>query len=389
MKKKKKWFWETGLEPEQQRKFDQMMERRSGKILIPAGIAIIFFQIYNIIYTLYYTEFRLYTEASRIYMGFYVFLLCFSGVMFLLRIMPDRGKTDRSRLFLNLYQGYGIVLVFWAACMNAYDQRVSDNLNVYGVAAIGVAALIYLKPAAAAAVFILSELLLLLAMPVFQPGGMTEHYGSYVNSFVVMVTALFISVYRYETVLGDFRKQELIASQNREIMRKSEALDYLANHDTLTGLWNRRFLEICLEEWIRQENPGVFAVIMLDVDYFKQYNDTYGHQQGDECLHRISGALRLIAGKGTLFRYGGEEFLCMLPGAEDGEAQKLGQEFCQCVERLAIPAAHPEQVVTVSAGCASGRMDRKEAFEQLLEQADQALYRAKAKGRNCVEGASV
>lgn len=386
MKKKRRWFGKTVFEPDQQRKFNQMIEKRSGKILIPAGIVIMFFQIYNIIYTLYYTEFRLHTEPSRVYMGFYIFLMLFSGIMYLIRMIFSGTEKDRSSLFLKMYQWYGLVLIVWAAGMNAYDQRVSDNLNVYGAAAVGVAALVYMKPAAAVSGFLISEVTLLLLMPVFQPGGMTEHYGSYVNSLVLMFTALFISIYRYETVRGDFQKQELIASQNREIMQKSEALDYLANHDTLTGLWNRRFLEICLEGWFCQEDAGTFAVMMIDVDYFKQYNDTYGHQQGDECLQRISGAIRLVAGKATVFRYGGEEFLCMLPEAEEGEIWRLGKEICQCVERLAIPAADSGRNVTVSAGWASGKMKCREEFEFLLEQADLALYRAKENGRNRVEG---
>lgn len=389
MKKRRGWFGETVFEPDQQRKFNQMIEKRSGKILIPAGIVIMFFQIYNIIYTLYYTEFRLHTEPSRVYMGFYVFLMLFSGIMYLARVLLSRTEKDRSSLFLKMYQWYGVVLIVWAAGMNAYDQRVSDNLNVYGAAAIGVAALVYMRPVAAASGFLISEILLLLLMPVFQPGGMTEHYGSYVNSLVLMFTALFISIYRYETVRGDFQKQELIASQNKEIMQKSEALDYLANHDTLTGLWNRRFLEICLEGWVCQEDAGTFAVMMIDVDYFKQYNDTYGHQQGDECLQRISSAIRLVAGKATVFRYGGEEFLCMIPKAEEGEIRRLGKEVCQCVERLAIPAADPGRNVTVSAGWASGEMKSRESFEWLLEQADLALYRAKENGRNRAEGPEV
>lgn len=382
-------FGNMSMEPEQQKKFERMMETRSWKILVPAGIVIMIFQIYNIFYALYYTEFRLDTEASRVYMGLYLFLLFFSAVMFLLRFSAGRKTERNDRLFLRMYQWYGIVLVMWAACISAYDQRVSDNLNVYGVAAIGVAALVYMRPAAAVISYFLSGMVLFCAMPAFQPGGMSEHYGSYVNSVVLVITAVFISIYRYETVRDDFRKQELIACQTREIMQKSEALDYIANHDALTGLWNRRFLEICLEEWISRKNSENYGVLMIDVDYFKQYNDTYGHQQGDECLRRISGAVHLVTGRGNLFRYGGEEFLCILPDAEKGETQKLGQEICQSVERLSIKASGQNRVVTVSVGWSAGKMEQKEQFGRLLEEADKALYRAKTEGRNRVEGREV
>ena len=83
--------------------------------------------------------------------------------------------------------------------------------------------------------FLLAEALLLTAMPYFQPGGMLEHYGTYINSVVLAVIASAISIYRYSTVRSDFQKQELIARQNREILRKSEELNYVANHDCADG----------------------------------------------------------------------------------------------------------------------------------------------------------
>ena len=128
---------------------------------------------------------------------------------------------------------------------------------------------------------------------------------------------------------------------------------------------------------------------MIDVDHFKQYNDRYGHQKGDECLQRVAGVIDLAAGKGKLFRYGGEEFLCLLAQPQTDEAAKLGEEICRYVERLAIPAAAPEGVVTVSVGWAEGRAAERESFEELMAEADRALYRAKQAGRNRVEGPEI
>lgn len=82
---------------------------------------------------------------------------------------------------------------------------------------------------------------------------------------------------------------------------------------------------------------------MIDIDYFKQYNDTYGHLQGDECLRRVASALNLVVSKGRLFRYGGEEFLCVVPEFGEKQARKLGEEFCRSIERLGIPAADPRE----------------------------------------------
>ena len=96
--------------------------------------------------------------------------------------------------------------------------------------------LVYMKPVISIPGFLAAELFVLLGMPRFQPGGVAEHYGTYLNSVVLAATAIAVSVYRYGTVRSEFQKQELIESQNQEILRKSEELNYMANHDALTGL---------------------------------------------------------------------------------------------------------------------------------------------------------
>ena len=243
-------FRGTAMDLEQERKFEQVLEQRCWRYFLPIGISIILFEIYNIIYALHYTDFRLDTRASRVYMVFYLILLTVTVAAIVLRnaISGRRGKEGKSRLCLRIYQVYGLILLFWAACVTVYDQRVSDNLNVYMSAALAIAVLVYMEPLFSVCGFLLAEALLLTAMPYFQPGGMLEHYGTYINSVVLAVIASAISIYRYSTVRSDFQKQELIARQNREILRKSEELNYVANHDALTGLWNRRFLEICLSD---------------------------------------------------------------------------------------------------------------------------------------------
>lgn len=381
-----KELFRTAMDPEQEREFEQLTEKRCWKIFLPAGIVIMLFQVYNIVYTLQYTDFTLRTAASRVYTVLYAVLLAVTAAAFAVRRAIVKKNENESHRCLLLYQGYGMALLFWSACISVYDQRVSDNLNVYIITAIGIAVMIYLKPLVSISGFCLTEAFIFAAMPQFQPGEMSEHYGSYVNSVLLVITAVFISVYRYWTMRADFEKQMVIARQNREILQKSEALDYLASHDTLTELWNRRFLERFLEEWMQDRAQKELAVLMIDVDYFKQYNDTYGHQRGDECLRRVSAALNLVIGKGMLFRYGGEEFLCIYPEAGEKETEKLGKELCRSVERLAVPGGIQGQAVTVSVGWARGTVSDREEFENLLGKADQALYRAKLEGRNRAVG---
>ena len=102
----------------------------------------------------------------------------------------------------------------------------------------------------------------------------------------------------------------------------------MANHDALTGLWNRRFLEFFLDGLFCQKNETEMAVLMIDVDYFKQYNDTYGHQKGDECLKRIAGAMKLVVSRGRLFRYGGRRVCLRRSGIRKRRWKKARGRAC-------------------------------------------------------------
>lgn len=142
-----RFFQNPALDAEQERRFMDMMEKRCWKYFLPVGSSIIVFQIYNIFYALQYTGFQLNTRGSRVYMTLYLILLTVVAAAFLLRKTVLSRSKEKSRLCLLLYQWFGLILLLWAACVTVYDQRVSDNLNVYTVAALGIAVLVYMKPA--------------------------------------------------------------------------------------------------------------------------------------------------------------------------------------------------------------------------------------------------
>ncbi|MEH3117627.1 MAG: GGDEF domain-containing protein [Methylorubrum populi] len=165
----------------------------------------------------------------------------------------------------------------------------------------------------------------------------------------------------------------------------------LSRTDALTGLPNRRALDLCLDQWLSSD--GSVAVLMIDIDHFKRFNDTLGHLAGDDCLRRVADALATLGFARTdliCARYGGEEFALVLNGGGQGEATRLADDLVKAVASLGIP--HPGRrdgldVVTVSVGVAACRVDpqadrtanRKAA---LLAAADRALYEAKRRGRN-------
>ena len=169
-----------------------------------------------------------------------------------------------------------------------------------------------------------------------------------------------------------------------------EHLSNLAVHDGLTGIYNRRYFDETLaREWKRtMREKAPLSLIMLDIDYFKKYNDTYGHQAGDECLRQvattISGALRRPADMAA--RYGGEEFVVVLPNLKLEDSAKFGETIRAKIEALKMEHKQSDAnpFITVSLGIASVVPSSISSYEELVGAADKALYSAKNKGRNRV-----
>lgn len=186
------------------------------------------------------------------------------------------------------------------------------------------------------------------------------------------------------------QKKEIIKRKNAEkkLRIANSKLKELASKDPLTALANRRcFEEVMQKEWkraVREQTPT--AVIICDIDYFKAYNDTYGHQQGDECLKEVASA---IAGAirrpmDIAARYGGEEFIALLPNTDTDGAFHVAEAMRRNIERLKITHAGSSvsSHVSISLGIAGGTPTRNSTCETLIEMADNALYRSKDEGRN-------
>jgi diguanylate cyclase (GGDEF)-like protein len=189
------------------------------------------------------------------------------------------------------------------------------------------------------------------------------------------------------TAIDDMAEQ--LAAHEHLLRDANERLKQEAQIDALTGLANRRNFDGQLaEEWqaaARLKRP--VALLMIDVDHFKPFNDRYGHPQGDFCLRRLGKILSAAIRKDTdlAVRYGGEEFVLLLPGADIAEAAEVAERLRRAVEELRIVhAAVPSGHVTVSIGVASLVPGAGETAEQLIEVADAALYAAKHRGRNTV-----
>ncbi len=170
--------------------------------------------------------------------------------------------------------------------------------------------------------------------------------------------------------------------QNRE-------LDMISRRDALTGLGNRRSLEETLELCERSiDVPDEFSIVLLDIDHFKMFNDTAGHQAGDICLKRVAGIIQaeLRGHADHAFRFGGEEFMVVFPKTAFSRAIAIAERMREAIEHAAIPhpALEPGLVVTASFGVACARRGYEVRAADIVANADAALYAAKRNGRNQV-----
>ncbi|APW44511.1 sensor domain-containing diguanylate cyclase [Rhodoferax saidenbachensis] len=177
-----------------------------------------------------------------------------------------------------------------------------------------------------------------------------------------------------------------VEERTQQLQALNDKLEALSMVDGLTGIANRRqFDQVLQKEWTRMQRLGQpLALVMVDVDWFKQYNDQYGHQAGDECLRAIAQAILGISRASDLVaRYGGEEFVMIAPATDRADALRMAQRACDAVQALALPHTYAEMgVVTLSCGVATVVPQQQHTPEALLRSADEALYQAKAAGRN-------
>lgn len=181
-----------------------------------------------------------------------------------------------------------------------------------------------------------------------------------------------------------------VAERTKKLSELNEHLQFASENDELTKIYNRRKFNAFLKEEYERSNRAnsQFSIILIDIDFFKQYNDHYGHQEGDRCLATVAKTMKECLPRSTDFiaRYGGEEFVVILPSTDLEGGKKVAEHIRQCIVNMKIPHEHSSisPFITASLGLTAHRAKDSLDIDGILKKTDECLYNAKAKGRNTV-----
>ncbi len=219
---------------------------------------------------------------------------------------------------------------------------------------------------------------------------MNDEYESTLRQTIFGLAAMFLSgaLLSYLVARNIKKAYHLLHDQQEELKDANKALKDLAIKDTLTGVYNRRYFDFIYEKELKKAaREGIyFTFLMIDIDHFKQYNDTYGHGEGDNVLKAVAHTLNenLKRSSDYFFRLGGEEFAAFFYGLDEEKSLILSRKLLKSVESLKIPHAKnsASKFVTISMGAVCFKPNKNTNQKKLIEVADSALYKAKESGRN-------
>ena len=279
----------------------------------------------------------------------------------------------------------GVAMTF-AVGITAVDQWITPSITPFLISTMALGLAIYLRPSTAAGVYAVAFGWFSYALGQTQPNAEIL-LSNRVNGLAVCVLAWCLSLLMWRNFTTVTLQQAQLEKINTELQVQQKALLRLTRLDGLTGLYNRStFTELTRQELARAKRQGsATTLLLLDLDFFKRVNDTWGHPAGDAVLKNVAAvASNSVRSTDLVGRLGGEEFIILLPNTSLTAARKLAEKLRANLEMTPTVWEQTRITTTVSIGLASSTAAEEYDFDHLYTQADKALYTAKDKGRNRV-----
>ena len=301
-----------------------------------------------------------------------IYVLFLSICYFILKV----HKSQHRKKFKPLMNVIYFVSMLWAMSLSILDNHAT--VYIIGLLLFATVFIMEIKP-----VIIIQLITLSFSLVMFTVLKLDGQLllSLYINILFANLISFFISNIGYRINIENFISKKIIEKQNFD-------LKVMVETDMLTGIYNRRFFVQSFERLIKtlSRSKSMFSLLMVDIDFFKKFNDTYGHDQGDKCLRAVAQEMpkSVMRAGDFIARYGEEEFVAILPGTDEAGAHVVAENLLANISALDIPhsGSTAAPYVTVSIGVTTGTVGYGHKWEVFVKRADDALYKSKQNGRN-------
>lgn len=375
--------------------FIKEYEKNSIAVCRYALLFLMLVQIINVLYSSFYLlRYEPGMLLGRFHTLLHYVLLMMAAAGFAAFCLLKKQLVKYGGFLLLLEAGCVAVFFLWADLNTVEDLYDGRSIMIYCVSLLLVAAVVTIRPKAMALLLFLNHAVFIAMVHVLLGGFPDRPLENQINTALCVGGSLFIYYIRYSSAYRGYKNYRTVLEQNHSVLTMNNQLNelivqlnQLVKTDYLSALYNKRYLNTILEsEWLRASRQGQpLTVLMLDIDDFKKYNDTFGHTAGDECLVKVSEIIKTCVFdiNSYCFRYGGEEFTVLLPGASEDKAMAAAESIRDEVEKLNI-SHQDEKPLTVSIGMYRGIPNEAVRPTEFISRADEALYLAKNRGKNQV-----
>lgn len=362
--------------------YHQYLVRKFHKPLLMVVCAILIFcgvlLITSFLFPTFFGPREYYTGVMIIHSCFFLFTIA----CIVLAVLSRRRMYMRPNPYTSNIYAAGICV--WSTTLASYANfsYVAATGMIYVSLVLAITSLF--KPWEAIVVFLGNFALYLFLTNLWKTSSFDPL--NIINIAFASILSIIIASAMYRFRVSSYYNNVVITDQNRQIRKINQQLAGMLHTDKLTGIYNRRYLDEKLpEKFEKMLQKNYISTMMLDVDFFKVYNDTYGHQKGDEVLKQIAKIIEHSLPKNEAYfvRYGGEEFLLLIEVHCTNEAKSIATSLCSRVEEVGIlNKGVARKKITISIGYSICDQSSGFSLAEMVHRADQALYQAKDNGRN-------